>query len=266
MRRQLSQPSFVNGFARSKGESVRPDLWPYHAWIPAYGIQGDRLLDISGRINPSLANGAWVMTDGMLCYGKSDANVTCDVRKTTTIAPPYSVVMIVAYSTGDGFAYSRGLSTSNTPIFGIDLRSGVNGFIRDSSSGGGSWGSVMGYDNGRLHQIAMVWESSAVKRLYVDGALKSTNTNASSDISVDRGALFCLARNTKELYQRQFVALAMEGPMMLSEAQVTQLYIDPLLPFRRKIATPVFIPSGAPPAGNAHNIFNSPIFGKKLVG
>lgn len=27
MLKQLSQPSFVNGFARSRGESVRPDLW-----------------------------------------------------------------------------------------------------------------------------------------------------------------------------------------------------------------------------------------------
>ena len=44
MTRQLSQPSFVNGFARSPGESVRPDLWPNHAWMPTFGVQGPQLI------------------------------------------------------------------------------------------------------------------------------------------------------------------------------------------------------------------------------
>lgn len=34
--------------ARHPSESVRPDLWPHHAWAPALGVQGTRLYDLAG--------------------------------------------------------------------------------------------------------------------------------------------------------------------------------------------------------------------------
>ena len=34
---QLSQPSFANGYARSRGESAAPELYPLSAYVPVFG-------------------------------------------------------------------------------------------------------------------------------------------------------------------------------------------------------------------------------------
>lgn len=52
---------------------------------------------------------------------------------------------------------------------------------------------------------------------------------------------------------------------LLTPAQVLALTADPLCWLRRKTMISLYVPSGGP-SGPAHNIFNSPIFGKKLVG
>lgn len=41
------EPLHFGNIARSPGESVAPELWPAHAWVPSAGCTGDMLPDVS---------------------------------------------------------------------------------------------------------------------------------------------------------------------------------------------------------------------------
>ena len=50
---RLATPSYKAGYARSAGESAHPNLWKglAGAWVPAMGVTGGTLRDISGNKN-----------------------------------------------------------------------------------------------------------------------------------------------------------------------------------------------------------------------
>ena len=85
---QLSQPSFANGYARSRGESVAPELWPDHAWVPAFGPTGATLFDLCGGKHGLLINtptwqlNNWLKFDG----GNGSDKDRVDFNSTITLS------------------------------------------------------------------------------------------------------------------------------------------------------------------------------------
>ncbi len=48
-------PLTFGNIATNPTESVRSDLWPDHAWVPALGNQGDRLVDVAGGADGTIS-------------------------------------------------------------------------------------------------------------------------------------------------------------------------------------------------------------------
>ena len=44
---ELTEPSYMNGYAHSGGESANPGLWPTHAWVPRLGPTGDQVFEVN---------------------------------------------------------------------------------------------------------------------------------------------------------------------------------------------------------------------------
>lgn len=91
VRRRPLQPSYLQGYARSAGESERPQDWVdlQGLWIPELGPTGTRLFDLSGHSahGNSIANGpaadAWVIHKGLYAIDCDGVNDQINIDTTT---------------------------------------------------------------------------------------------------------------------------------------------------------------------------------------
>ncbi len=251
MRKQLSQPSFQNGFARSMGESIRPDLWPDHAWIPALGVQGGTLFDVAGkRFNGTVTAGEdWI--EDHLSFDTGSAGVSLGVSSISIL--PNSVWSIVTKfrldigSSGDRYIYD------DTAGGGIGLRAlNTNDVLAFWISGGTtrtiSVATVLTL--GKWSVLAFVHDGTTAT-LYLDGLPIGTNTY--SGVIGNSGQVFRIGAeyNSNNELDGDIYSHAMYKNICLTPAQIRDLSADPLLPFRRKTFVSFYVPSSTPAAFKA---------------
>lgn len=182
-------PSFTQGFARSAGESLFPNLWKglVGLWTPYVGVQGQILYDWSGNKNDgaltNMTNSDWVPgkhgwaldfdpTDDFvllgnpnsLNFGTGDFTVSVDVK----IAP----------------------NSNNTPIFGNRPQGGVGTVtgwyvsilgtgkpyiqIEDGLGGAATVSADSAIDDSLWHHIDYVFKRNTNGEIYIDGGLDKT--------------------------------------------------------------------------------------------
>lgn len=235
--RQMVQPSFRDGFARSPGESVAPDLFPQHAWVPAFGVQGGMLFDVAGGLNGVVgAANSWdkggLTVTGETCYVTRDsriepANVFTVVAYAKIPASPTDGAILFGKqnTTWGGFYQSyaaRAYTTGSLIRFGLGTSSSYYGL--NVSAEYGKKAVIIQRYNGVLHD-------AFVNNYYNSVAATGTVQYADVPLYIGDGVSFG-ATWTDVIYSVYLYA------KWLNNSQIAQLSIDPLLPFRRR--KPVF--------------------------
>lgn len=255
MRRQLSQPSFVNGFARNRSESVRPDLWPDHAWVPALGCQGGVLYDLCGTDIVSLI-GTW-------SWGSVDIS-------TGVSGVQYAVLQNYFYGMSEVSTFARFMPTNTSYTGSIFSCVNVDGYVQNTISLGWSGDnsrltfqtrdSSTGQTGSRNNDISTgyvfplnVWSSVATtysvsasaKIIYANGVSSASSTTSIDALTSDYGYTILGA----QLYSggTPFVGRLKEIYFYLNRAltpsQISDLSTNPLLPFRRRQIQKYWVPS-----------------------
>lgn len=212
------QPSYPAGFARSAAESANPGLWRglVGAWVPALGVTGGTLHDVSGRGNDVTA--AWsadetsaVITDRGLAYRQDvvvhpstlahlartipSATVVLDVFFDSAIEELWEYIYDARVDSGIGYAYWNSASEA------IGVSSGT--VYIDSAVG-----SVASKD---------VWHSVAI-----------AGTALTVDTSI---ALLKKADRYGQNFRGNYLSIKVYD-RVLSLPEIQHLHRDPLAPFR----------------------------------
>ena len=264
----MIQPSYKAGYAKSASESAHPNLWDglVGAWMPSLGATGGTVKDVSGNSNDvTLFDDAHFETTSRGYAIDFDRNGDYAVSAENT-----SFVIGTGAFTILQWVYVRSLA-------------GVSYGMWDTLELGGSFS--------RLNDFVLYWSgsqigynkvgvySSSATRVQSDNALtlnewhliglrrKNTGANGTDVITnLTKNTSYTLATNitsTANVFGRvseqnvyhldgQIASFQMWG-RALSDAEIKQLYVDSLAPFRRKRRVSVAVPAAVPtPSATYH--------------
>jgi hypothetical protein len=263
MRQQLSQPSFVNGFARSKGESVRPDLWPDYAWIPNIGYTGNVLIDIAGLQKNGAITGATSVNEsgGASLKFVSNHNVNLGNILTMNFSERTIVVRFKLFSVSadqtlidkrnEGFADNGEWSLFFDDA--VSLHSGYNDrlcYVVHNGSTTSNWpwihGSALSVNT--WYTAAIVHKNGVSVVMYLNGIIDnvwSQSTNAAMTTSLSRDVKIGeTSDGAKDL--NGLIHSVCVYDRALTQNQIKNLSIDTILAFRCKKQVGFRVPSTPP--------------------
>lgn len=253
MRKQLSQPSFVNGFARSKSESVRPDLYGVikHAYIPRLGIQGASLFDIAGRKNGTLTNmdpgTDWVVGQHghQLSFDGSNDGVALGDGTNDGLTESLTYFAVVYKYSSGGSTYGRLFDKYPAPSIyfhattTIKLYATIAGTSRDIAIS-----TSASVPTNQWFSLCVVLKPSG-QDVYFNGILNKANTTYAGAYSAGEGVSACIGNRVSDYARGAYMELSslyiLNREIGLSE--ITALHADPLLPLRRKKQWSMYVPS-----------------------
>lgn len=267
---QRSQPSWPNGFARSRGQSANPGLLRRLriGWCPSLGVQGRKLFNVvSGGpdipFHVNLANSAWNTGDGVGAYLRGDG--TAGDKLTTTTAPlqdafeQYTILVRCRAASYPGSFFG---------IFGRNEEAAAGQISIQTGNADNEFrfrvvGSVAAVNSDFAHApaFANVWTSVAgVRRasndhaLYVAGLERTINTTETGNIGASGNEWQVLSREEAEFIGD--VAECWFWDRALTDAELMLMHIDPLAPLRKRIILPLgSVAPAAPTDGIARLIF-----------
>jgi len=255
---QMLEPRLDFGsIARNPTESVRPDLWPDHAWVPSLGRQGARLVDVAdGRSGGTLQNGAtWssfgVVLDGVNDCVKCNPPINLDARPMSFFT---SCDIDITASNEFGNIFRRAGSSDGTTsgmrlhlLRLTSLRFSVVTYsawaLMDTTATlvGGKNTFACTYDgSGRGTQI-QIYNNGQV--MSVDNTIDANATIVPSDgYPIFLGARTDQAASPQQTKQTIYVSYLFSS--ILTPSQIRDLSADPLLPLRRAPQVSYFIAAG----------------------
>lgn len=238
---QLSQPSFANGFARSRGESARPDLWPDNAFVPVFGPTGATLFNLSGGgVDGTTVTGIWT-PDGLYFNGTNYSQLSpsnlVGKSKFTIFAAFKRSNTLAAHVLGDGqygrasyFLYiaAAGWDKSNFSLY----TSG--GYVTGNGPAGSTslndFTATVCYDVNKHYSFFNGQKYASVDCTI--GTTAPSNDHRVGIIQIGTGSPFTGFFKAHYVYYR-----------LLSDNQVFALHQDPYLPFRRRLQVFYSVPS-----------------------
>ncbi len=249
-------PSFVNGFARDRGESAYPELWDglVGAWVPGLGKTGAVLRDFSGNKNHgALANADWVRNEGLLAldfdginkevvipqspelFGFDALTLSAEVRYTGSTSAPNEKNIIDCWQSGDtNYLFRWKPSTDELQCF-IDTAGGVGSLSINTIAEG-----LPTLNDRQRHRVCFNWDGHTM-HLGVDGmiAVGTTSRTGPVDSGTEDVTIGGQRSGSVDYWLGQI------GPVSiyrrnLPVAQIKQLAIDPLAPFILKRRSYVF--------------------------
>lgn len=244
MLKQLSQPSFVNGFARSRGESVRPDLWFDNMWCPALGNQGAMLYDVAQRNNAALSGTYSYSAQGLALTGDNyGLTATKDI---STWAGSFTLFATYKSSgTGNQVFF---INTDNFNwgfyIGAISTKFRLSVILTGAQK---SLDSTAAVTDGLWHTLAGTFDAvSGTMSIYVDGLAANTPATYSGTIrttTADSSVLF--AFSDQSLDTNGSIGMLGFARLVLTPSQIMSLTADPLLPLRRKKIWSMYVPAAS---------------------
>lgn len=178
-------PSFSTGFAKTKGESLYPDLWDglVGLWSPEMGKQGDRLYDWSGRAHHGTLNSMDASTDyigGKYGYalnfdGSNDNITTNNIPEINTVSQTMTVMFWVrttANSNNCILSYDNNDSLSPSSDWYIYTPANLTygGFCDSNERASG-----VAINDGKWHHCCIVARQTSTE-FWMDGILRSSAT------------------------------------------------------------------------------------------
>lgn len=251
----LALPSYHQGYARSAGESAYQNSWKVllGAWVPALGVTGGTLRDVSGfgnhgtltNMDPAID---WVISDNARQSGYAlDFDGIDDLINTNAtngsigldLSQPFSFVGWIKPRTFGGSGQGAILSADNYFFFHVHS---TNNSIRTINNGTGVDQNTESIADvitlGEWHYVAFVHTGGGNARLYVQGRdvtsdgsyTETNNTSKTMLIGIDRtGGGF-----------REFDGLISEIRIYaraLSSFEIWEDFQIPLATFRRRRRT-----------------------------
>ena len=233
-----SKPSYKTGYAKSASESAYPELWEglKHAWVPSLGSSGSAIVDLAGG-SDATNGGEWVISPSRGRSGAarlaSGEDVSTDVALVPTVWEPWtlsywikptSAGFYVNAATNNAFYQTRWSSTQTS------FRLAGNNTVVD-----------IGFDtlNGPWTHFAVTYDRS-VARYYVNGKFADSDTigQITNFYPID-DIVFYPTTNSGDF------DCGLWFDRTLSSNEVSQLYVDPLAPFRQRRSIPFGVTEAA---------------------
>jgi len=219
--------------ARSRGESLYPNLWPVAGYAPSLGPTGGTLYDLSGNKNHGAITGA-TWGAGALGFDGSDyVNVPLTDKLTITDAITLSVWV---RRTSNDYTVHRGIVATNaypTPyLLRITQTGGTLLWLVDAASVVSVAGAVLPLDEW-AHVVATY--DGANLRLYRNGEIEGgpTALTGAIDYTAEDISIGSWRRALSEYFIGDIKDCAIYN-RALTPSEIKQLYIDPLCWLRRR--------------------------------
>lgn len=239
----------LGNIARSPDESVRPDLWPDHAWVPALGCTGGVLYDLCGGRSAVVNFSAheWVAGSGLRIHTASGAAIV--TIGSVAISGGYTLVAggIFTWSYWGGICSLMGVVASGNWTYGRDKLSLHYGqYFKDDAircvSTTKKFGDTSTWTWGGCLQASPAASIITANGVIIAGTPQVYGTTAYNSITLRLfGGLFDNVTGPASVGSVLSAFLFYRAPR---PEILPILTADPLLPFRRR--QPVFysVPSG----------------------
>lgn len=256
-RGQQIPPSYHQGYARNAGGSAYPDLWRglVGAWVPALGVTGSILKDVSGfghdgtftLMDPTTD---WIvaanprMPGYALTYDGSDDKVT--LGNSATLQLSVGTIITWINSPSNTNEYEGVVNKDNA--YGIYLKSGVYIIFDWGASADRSTG--VSVQDGENYSLALAFNSGVTNgtSLYIDGVNKLDTTMTIVDQNTQ------LVLGADDISGSEYYPGEINGTFLydriLSPAEISLLYRVPLAPLilRSHLFVKVILAAFADPA------------------
>ena len=273
---QLSQPSFANGYARSRGESAAPDLWPSHAWVPAFGPQGvatsatgsPLVLDVAGPAGWATGVQKYNVSDipsydigprGYALKTNGGSNISGLIN--TGVSPfgglsamSFEIILSSATTGVDQIVAEDG-TAYNTNAFYFLITSSNKFQFEVYTTSYATVDSALTISAGSVYHVVCTWEGvTGYPKIYINGLLNAVGATAKTGtlqaapntplvLGNRPGALPELVPSFLPLRVGGMIYLARAYKRSLQPDEIARLYTDPYLPHRRRMPVFYSVPS-----------------------
>jgi len=276
MRKQLSQPSFTNGFARSKGESVRPDLWADGGqWYPCLGYQGPQKIGetivyehVANKHGVLTPHALYPTTDSLLpsysiaskrhvLYSNTSTGVgggvKCGVSPFAGLAGMTFEVLVYLTTVANNQMIAEDGSAYNTNCFYLYVNATGTRLEYTIYTSNYTTVSTAISANTWLHVFATWSGTDGLPRLWTNGAETVGGTARTGTLYATPNAELCLfgRPNTSSqivslpLYSGAMIAFWRCYKRQLLANEILALTADPLFPLRRKKLWSMYVPAAS---------------------
>jgi len=267
--REVTVPSYGQGFARNASEAKNPGLWDglKAAWQTSLGATGSVLIDSFGTHDGAITYGTptanWITSEfgpALRCNGGPAGYVNfSDVLDMGTDSQTVSMWVRTTDTSGTLIAKSRYAAADNRWYILID-GSALHATLTSSAGNFTANAGDVGRD-GKWHHVCARWNRTGNLDLWVDGVLKaSDDISAAAGIDVSTGYDLMLGRyndvdgtgphSTFGLLDGNIANVAIWRRAITSN-EIQTLYADPhALVQPRRVTVPVVVPAAAGRTGN----------------
>lgn len=230
----------LGNIARCPAESVRPDLWPDHAWVPALGCTGGVLYDLCDQTRHGITSTpTW--NNGQIYTGPSLAAcpvIGAGVFETDSPGTIISSISRTDTTLGNSVTFGSWDQSLRALFFGLNSE-----FAPFLAVRGGSDGSAIQIAGGGVIAIGPSTMAASFSRqnafLYLNGGIAQSISGALVGIGgAASGNYYIGYKSDGSLAQCSLIAAVVVYRRQLPHAAVAEMSADPLLPFRRR--RPVF--------------------------
>lgn len=232
--------------ARTRSESVRPDLWPDHAWVPAMGCQGGVVIDLCGPQRVNLGASTWTATGVIAVINHGDIDIhpgidfsfMCWVSRIPSAAEYATFGGLIQRNSVGSYYYSVGevgytlllRNLSGNMVCGLT-------FATSTAAGNNATGvnSLIGKP---LAAVATM--GATAQKLFINGSFAH---GYSSSLGAEFAAGSFAANS---LHNGNAIAAYATYRRLLSDAESIAISNDPLIAFRRRVPVFYSVPSGTP--------------------
>ena len=250
------RPSYKNGFARSAAESMFPDLWPTHAWVPMLGPTGFVLPDVGSNVYTmqtyNMEANDWGVFQGEQRLQFGGGNEYAEVLA-APMSPPFTVHAYFSQPTGvAAYAWSQAKSDGQDLFsIGCDNFAGKRVFfgVRETTTTFDKAYPTTNYVPNTWVNVTGVAHSSTDRRCYQDGGFEGQDTTDKTPTGLDNMWLGGIGDDVPN-YRFITLGCVLLYDRALTLGEIATLGHDPLAPFRLMTRVPMQVGTSLiPPAG-----------------
>ena len=253
----LIKPSFSTGYARNASESANPNLWKglVGAWMPSFGVTGEKLRDVSGNGNDGTltnmdAASDWVGTSKGLALdfdGSNDYAVIPSSKNMNFGFEDFTWSFLTNSNqsqSGTIRTFGNIVSTpwsSNDWIVGQSSPTNFVFYSHNYSSSTAMFSHYLPYN--QWNRVTIVRRSNEFS-LYINDFFPVQHKTFSGSLDTNDNRPFYAGTSGifSERWAGKIAAINIYN-RALSPTEIKQLYLNPSAPFQKKTTTVVSVPT-----------------------
>jgi len=253
----LTKPSFSTGYARNASESANPNLWRglVGAWMPSFGVTGNKLKDVSGNGNDGTLTNMdpatdWARTNkGLALYFDNSVHkVSYQTNLQSEFKNDFTFSCLVKFNAANDRDVIFGNYNASTGWLNFErhtsnrlrhvYRNGSS--VVDDYSPNNSVSAGWNFVNFTRQRIS----STQSRLIYHVNSREVRNALVSYPDRTVTWPNFFLGADTRNIFTNLNgnIAFASVHNRALSPAEIKQLYQNPAAPFQKKTVVAGFVP------------------------